>query len=271
VANDAEQFTSVLREHWGEVAQAFHEGLSSLTDSCIPRLLASLGEIRGLRVLDVGCGPGHSTAEIARRGAAVVGTDLAPPMVALAAKVFPKIDFQVADVEELPFPDASFDAACGNFVILLISRPERAAAELARVLKPGGRVALSTWDVDARNRVLGMLGEALEASKIATPSLPGAPEQLRFADDAEFERLLRGAGFEQIKIERFGFAFEAPSADALFTELTKTSRTVRAAIASGDTAAVERLRMAYVRLAERYARDGRVAVPCSAKIASGRI
>lgn len=267
---DEDTFVAREREHWGSVAQAFHEGLSGMTDSCISPLLNALGDLRGRRVLDVGCGPGHSTAEAARRGGTLVGMDLAPQMVTLAAQLWPSIDFRVGNLEALPFPDASFDAAFGSFVILHVPRPELAAAQLARVLTGGGRLALSTWDVDSRNRVLGMVFEAADIVGIPMVAVPGAPARLRFADDAEFEALLREHGFEDVSIQRFEFAFQVPSAEALFTEITRASMMAKALLASGDSATLERLRRAYIGLAERYARDDRVSVPCAAKIASGR-
>lgn len=267
---DEDTFVAREREHWGSVAQAFHEGLSGMTDSCIPPLLDALGDLGGRRVLDVGCGPGHSAAEAARRGGTIIGMDLAPQMVALAAQLWPSIDFRVGDLEALPFPDGSFDAAFGNFVILHVPRPELAVQQLARVLRGGGRLALSTWDVDAKNRVLGMVFEAADVAGIPMVALPGAPARLRFADDPEFETLLRGRGFEDVTIERFEFAFEVPSAEALFTEITKTSLMAKALISSGDTETIERLRRAYIGLAKRYGRNERVSVPCAAKIAFGR-
>lgn len=241
-----------------------------MTDSCIPPLLDGLGDLRGRRVLDVGCGPGHSTAEAARRGGTLVGMDLAPQMVTLAAQLWPGIDFRVGNLEALPFPDASFDAAFGSFVILHVPRPELAVEQLARVLIGGGRLALSTWDVDSKNRVLGMVFEAADIVGIPMVALPGAPARLRFADDAEFEALLRGRGFEDVTIQLFEFAFQVQNAEALFAEITRASMMAKALLASGDTTTLERLRRAYIGLAERYARDGRVSVPCAAKIASGR-
>ena len=66
-----------------------------------------------------------------------------------------------ADAEELPFAERSFDAVVGNFAINHLPRPERALREFARVLAPGGGIALSTWDSPERNRFLGILVDAL--------------------------------------------------------------------------------------------------------------
>lgn len=266
---DADAFLEFERSHWGEAALAFHEGLSAMTDRCIPPLLAALGDLYGVRTLDVGCGPGHSCAEARRRGAHVVGTDIAPNMVSLASRLFPEIQFQVANAESLPFPDASFDALFGNFVILHVPRPELAAAQFARVIKDGGRVALSTWDADAANRIFGILFEAAEDAGLPAVN-PAAPERLRFANDAEFRKLLTDHGFEDAKVERCEFVHTAPSAQALFDQFSKISLTVKMLVAKGDAAGLERFRQAYLRLANGYAAGGALRLPCAAKVASGR-
>lgn len=266
---DADAFIEFERAHWSDVALAFHQGLSALTDRCIPPLLAPLGELRELRVLDVGCGPGHSSAEARRRGASVTGSDLAPNMVSLAGELFPEIEFVAANAESLPFGEGSFDAALGNFVILHVPRPELAAAELARVLKGGGRLTLSTWDSDEANRIFGILFEAAAQVGLST-TIPAAPDRLRFANDAEFRRLLANHGFEDVEIVRFEFVHRVPSAEALFDQITKVSVTAKTLAAKGDVETFSRLRTAYIRLANRYSTGGGIGVPCAAKIASAR-
>jgi len=107
----------------------------------------------GARVLDVATGPGYVAARAAARGAAAVGVDIAAAMVSLAARRHPELEFRQGDAEALPFADASFDAVLGNFVMLHLGRPEQAAAEFARVLAPGGRLALTVWDLPQRSRL----------------------------------------------------------------------------------------------------------------------
>src|SRR5664279_4956047 len=82
--------------------------------------------------------------------------DLAEGMVSLAARLHPDLEFRRGDAEALPFPDELFDAVVGNFVLLHLGRPERAVSEFVRVLGPGGRVALTVWDLPERTRVLGV-------------------------------------------------------------------------------------------------------------------
>src|SRR4051794_29363002 len=101
------------------------------------------------RVLDIAAGSGNAAIQAAQRGADVVASDLTPELFvagrrrAEAAGV--ELEWVEADAEELPFEDASFDAALSTFGIMFAPRQSVAAAELARVVKPGGRIALCSW------------------------------------------------------------------------------------------------------------------------------
>lgn len=112
----------------------------------VTRLLGELGPLQDRRVLDCGCGPGGLSLAAAARGARVVGFDLSAGMLAVAdRRCDGRGTFVAADFAALPFPDASFDAACGMFVLHHVELAP-AAVELARVLRPGARaVFLETW------------------------------------------------------------------------------------------------------------------------------
>jgi SAM-dependent methyltransferase len=145
------------RAHWDAlVPEAFdpasHETAPSRRDSLPRRLLASasdfLGELRGRRVVEVGCGLGDLTLELAREGAHVTAIDLSPRSIgylrrrATCAGVADAIETHVAAAERLPLFDESFDLALGHRVARCV-KPELAAPEIQRVLRPGGRALLS--------------------------------------------------------------------------------------------------------------------------------
>ena len=106
--------------------------------------LASLG--RGTRVLDVGAGDGNVALACARRGGEVAACDLAASMVERGrARCGPDVEWSVADAQELPYPDAAFDAVLSAFGAALAPRPEPTARELVRVVRPGGLVVMTAW------------------------------------------------------------------------------------------------------------------------------
>lgn len=121
------------------------------------------------RVLDVAAGSGNAAIQAAQRGAAVVASDLTPELFVpgrrRAAAAGVELEWVEADAEALPFEDASFDVALSTFGIMFAPRQSIAAAELARVVKPGGRIALCSW------QPTGFVGEmfATIARHVAPP------------------------------------------------------------------------------------------------------
>ena len=102
--------------------------------SLIERLAPTAGE----RILDLGCGTGHLTAEIAARGAEVVGVDRSPEMIATARQNYPRLRFEVADAEHIRF-DEPFDAVFSNAAIHWMKDQQAVASSIWQALKPGGR------------------------------------------------------------------------------------------------------------------------------------
>src|SRR4051794_40038377 len=125
-------------------------------------LIELLAPRAGERVLDLGCGTGHLTARIAEAGAAVVGIDSSPEMIAEARRLFPDIRFEVADARNFAF-DEPFDAVFSNAVLHWVKPPEEAAACVRRALKPGGRFVA---EFGGRGNVAGVVS-ALDAASHA--------------------------------------------------------------------------------------------------------
>jgi SAM-dependent methyltransferase len=269
---DADAFNAWEAAGWERRAEAYHRYFSSLTGRMNEPLLdiATVGP--GRRVLDVACGPGHLAAAAAARGAEATGVDVADAMVRLATDLHPGAGFTRADAESLPFPDGTFDAVVGNLAILHFGRPERAVAEFARVLVPGGVLALSTWDNPAVGRLPGIFFQAIqEAGVEAPPDLPPGPPFYRFADEAEFCRLLRGAGLRDVSVAAVAFSHRFPGVDEVWHWML--DGTVRAGVmvtAQPEDTQV-RIRGILDRLAEEY-RDGatgELEIPVSFKVARG--
>jgi SAM-dependent methyltransferase len=179
--------------------------------------------------------------------------------------------FDRASVTELPFPDESFDAAVGNFIVLHLGEPERMAAEVARVLVPGGGAALSTWDLPGRARVFGAVLDAIADVGVAPPSeVPLGPSFFRFSEDVEFRNLLVGADFADVHVETVAFDHPLRSSDELYFAMLKGTVRTAALLRAADQRQREQVRESLSARLAPYRRDDAFAVPVSVKIGAGR-
>jgi SAM-dependent methyltransferase len=135
-------------------------GVSDALAHAAQRLAPQPGE----RVLDVATGTGWSARSMARMGARTTGVDIAPDLLdaarTLSAHLDPPVDYVEADAEALPFEDRTFDAVVSTFGVMFAADHDAAARELARVCRPGGRLALIVWAPDGAVRdFLGIIGK----------------------------------------------------------------------------------------------------------------
>ena len=192
---DPDAFDAFEAAGWEEKAAAYERFFGVITGRVVEPLLAAASVGVGTRVLDVATGPGWVAAQAAERGASVVGVDVAEAMIARARSAHPGLEFRWADAHELPFADASFDAVVGNLAVMHLSRPERAMAEFARVLRPGGRLALTAWADPSQHRLAGVFLDAVAEARATPPAdLPPGPDFFRFSDDEAFAAALRQQG-----------------------------------------------------------------------------
>jgi SAM-dependent methyltransferase len=158
------------RESWSLFAP-----LAAFTTPAAAALVAFAQVKPGQSVLDVACGTGVVALTAHRAGATVSGLDLSPALIAdarrNAAVIDAAIEFVEGDVEALPYPDACFDTVLSQFGHMFAPRPAVAIAEMLRVLKPGGRIAFSTWPPElAMGRIFSRV-----AADLPGPPGAGAP------------------------------------------------------------------------------------------------
>jgi SAM-dependent methyltransferase len=267
---DAQAFDEFEAAGWELVAGRYGELLSPITSQAIEPLLDAAGVRAGMRVLDVGTGPGDAAATAVARGADAIGIDIAPAMVEIASRRHPDAVFVQGSATELPFADASFDAAVGNIVVLHVGEPERAAHDLARVVAPGARVALSTWDVPDRSPLFGALVGAVADADVSPPSdVPHGPSFFQFGEDDVFRALLLGVGFGDVEIGSFAFDFPLRSADELMMVVAEATVRMGALLRAGDDSQRTRMRESLERRIEPWRRGEGYAVPAPMKIAAG--
>ena len=222
-------FGTFEREGWSEGRAApYHHGLGAITSRPVEALLDAARVGAGSSVLDVATGPGYAAGRAAARGASVVGVDFSEEMLSLAASLHPSVSFQRADAGSLPFSDGSFDAVVASFLMPHVADLPAVTAELARVVQPGGRLALVTWDPEPETFTRALFEAIAESGATPPPGLPPGPPFFQYAASDEFTVLLRGAGLVEVSVQALAFTHRIDDLDAFWTDLV--GGTVRASV-----------------------------------------
>jgi SAM-dependent methyltransferase len=167
----------------------------------------------GQRVLDVACGTGNVALSAGRRFCPAVGVDFVPALIErarerAAAERLP-VTFEVADAENLPFEAASFDTVISIFGSMFAPDQEKAAAELLRVCRPGGRIGLANWTPD------GMWGRLFKLHAQYLPPPPGVRPPPVWGTEARLAELF-GDSWRDLRLQKRKALFRAPSAQGWF-------------------------------------------------------
>jgi ubiquinone/menaquinone biosynthesis C-methylase UbiE len=174
----------------------------------------------GSRMLDVGCGTGQTAIPAARAGVRVTGVDIAANWIeharGRAAAEGLTAQFDEGDAEALPYPDASFDVVISLIGAMFAPRPERVAAELLRVCRPGGRLLMANWTPS------GFVGQMFKAFGRHVPPPPGVPPAALWGDEPTVRERL-GAGVRDLTLTRrlypaFNYPFAVPQVVEFFRQ-----------------------------------------------------
>lgn len=266
---DADAFNRFQLAGWEAKADSY-AFLAPMTRRVGGTLLSAAAVGAGTEVLDVGTGPGDLAAAAAALGADTVGMDVAPSMIRRAALANPSIPFRLGSFEQIPAGEGAFDAVLGNFVFNHVGRPERALGEAYRVLRPGGWLALSSWDAPARNRLLGLVTDAVAAAGAPAPQgVPAGPVNFRSA--AELRELFAAAGFEEAGTSGIMFVASVPDADTLWQGILDSAVRVASLVTHQAPDVQVRIRAAFNELVAVHRReDGTLAIPVSVLVTRGR-
>ena len=190
--------------YWAAHAEHFDKALGVYHE----RFITAANIHPGERVLDIGCGTGQTTRDAARAaaGGSAVGVDLSARMVGLARRLAAEqgvanARFEQADAQIYPFPAASFDVAISRTGTMFFADPAAAFTNIARALRPGGRLALLVWQGPQANEWIRELGGALAAGRDLPAPPSGAPGPFAQADPQAAQAVLAAAGFTQIELD----------------------------------------------------------------------
>jgi ubiquinone/menaquinone biosynthesis C-methylase UbiE len=207
----------------------------------------------GWRVLDVACGSGNAALAAARRGCEAVGVDYVPGLLERgrlrAEAEHLDVEFRHGDAEDLPFSGGSFDAVISIYGVMFAPDHQRAAAELARVCRPGGRIALASWTPD------GFIGDTFRVFSRYLPPAPGLQPPMRWGDEVYLESLFGDVAASLTSYRRTAVFRNRSAEENVDFFRTYYGPTLRA-FASLEPPARESLRSELIALARRYDRNG---------------
>jgi SAM-dependent methyltransferase len=240
-AIDAVEFRDGQRQQWNSAATGWRRW-SELIDkaaSGISERLVELAEVGpGSRVLDVAAGYGEPSLTAARKAGAegsVVATDISAQMIAFgrdraAAAGLENIEFVESDAASLEFPEASFDAALSRWGIIFEPDGEVAAGRIRGFLKPGRRMAISSWGPPERVPFLAIpMRTAMQRLQVPPPP-PGTPGPLSRPTLDALGGLLEGGGFSDVEVEEADVTFEWESPEEFTTWIKEIAPPITAMI-----------------------------------------
>lgn len=204
---------------WDGYADAYERVFEPLTTAFARQALDRLEPLADLDLLDVAAGAGGTALEALRRGARVTAVDASAAMVQRIAARAPGVTAHRMDGAALALADSQFDAAISSFGVVLFPDPAAGMAEVHRVLRPGGQVAVVTWTEPHRYALAARLYEAIIAVCGAPPPAGELPAQLRFVEPGRLHALVAAAGFDHISIIPLAAELHAASATELAASL----------------------------------------------------
>jgi ubiquinone/menaquinone biosynthesis C-methylase UbiE len=204
----------------------------------------------GSRVLDVACGNGNASLAAARRFCRVTGLDYVPELLrraderARAERL--ELETVEGDAERLPFEDGGFDAVLSTYGVMFAPDQERAARELVRVCKPGGKIGLANWTPE------GFIGALLKTVAKHVPPAPGLSSPILWGTQARLEDLFRGT--RSVRATRKDFVFRYESAAHFIDIFRRFYGPTYVAFRMLDSAGQERLTADIAELVARHTR-----------------
>ncbi len=271
-----------LRGMWAAVAGSWAEHADYADDrgaAVAARMLDQTVPRAGERVLELACGPGGlglAAAERVAPGGEVVLSDVVAEMTSIAlaraaARGVTNVRGRDLDLESIEEPEASYDVVLCREGLMFAPDPARAAREIRRVLRPGGRVALAVWGPRERNPWLGLVFDAVSAQIGAPVPPPGVPGPFSLGDSEGLAGLLTGAGLADVVVGELPVPLRAGSFEEWWARTSALAGPLARMLASLPAASREALR-ARLQVATRvYETPTGLELPGVSLIATGRV
>ena len=263
------EFLEFERAGWGKSIIGYDDAFGVVTRLTVEPTLNGANVRAGMRVLDVCCGPGMLAQGAIARGAQAVGLDFSN-VVELARKMVPAAQFQQGDAQDLPFPDNSFDAAVCGYGLMHVPDSEKVLREMHRVVRPGGRIAVSVWDSKDPLNGFGLIYVAVRAHGNINVPLPHGADFFQFGTEEKMQAALSTIGLTDVKATVFEQKWRVRTADQMLGAIFKGAVRSRAILAAQTEAEMRGIRGFFEKTLAELPKDGPDSlVPLPAIIGSG--
>lgn len=200
-SSDPKAFNDFEYQGWQTNSAGYERHFARLTRQTVPATLDAAGVVSGARVLDVCTGPGMLAEAALERGTKAVGLDFSSEAIEIAKRNVPKAEFHQGDAQALPFEDDSFDAVVCGYGIIHVPNPEKVLGEMRRVLRPGGRIAISVWEAPKPTNGFGVLFGALKVHGDLNVPLPHGPDFFQFSESENMTAALEAVGLHDVAVQ----------------------------------------------------------------------
>jgi SAM-dependent methyltransferase len=232
---DPAEYRQASHDRWSRAAPGWSDQAERLQGWAMPVshwMLEAIVPQPGQTILELAAGPGETgllAAEMIQPGGTLISSDFAEPMLDVARRRaaelgIDNVEFRVIDAESIDLPTASVDGALCRWGYMLMADPGAALGETRRVLRPGGRLALSAWDAAEHNAWARVPSAALVELGLAQPPPPDAPSMFAFAAPGRIEQLLGEAGFTDARVEALDLEAGFEDLDTYLSVTTDCSR-----------------------------------------------
>jgi SAM-dependent methyltransferase len=275
----AEEVRDAQRAAWAGLSAGWEKWDAVIMDQLRPvttAIVERLGVAPDQHHLDVAAGtgePGLTVARLAPEGRVVL-TDLSPEMLDVAARRaraqgVANVETAVCSADDLPFEDASFDSVSVRFGFMFFPDLAPATAEIARVLRPGGRLCASVWVRPEANPWTTIAMRAIGTEALVPPPAPDGPNMYRCAAPGAVAALYEAAGLRDVEEWDVDVALVTRSAEEYWEMISEHVSLAVVALQQVDAPARERIRARAIADVAAFAQDGEVRVPGAARCIAG--